>query len=124
MVGGALVWFAGAVLEWQRDLAFTLGVSRSLLPFGDQLGLLRWVQATWFVVIPGIGLFGGLAAAILGGLVGGLLAAAYNRSPRHALVVVELPDDASRAPVDDASRLPVDAESDPSPEERQNDPGV
>ncbi len=37
-VGGAvLAWAAGAVLAWQRELAFTLGVARTLLPFGDQL---------------------------------------------------------------------------------------
>jgi hypothetical protein len=35
----------------------------------------------------------GLLAALIGGLVGALLAAAYNRSPRHASVVVELPED-------------------------------
>ncbi|HEY0444740.1 MAG TPA: hypothetical protein VGC90_10995, partial [Candidatus Limnocylindrales bacterium] len=38
LIGGAVVWFAGAVLDWQRDLAFTFGVARRLLPFGDQLG--------------------------------------------------------------------------------------
>ena len=100
MIGGVVVWFAGAVLDWQRDLAFTLGVARSLLPFGDQAGLLRWVGSTWYLVIPAIGLAGGLAAAILGALVGGLLAAAYNRSPRRALIVVELPEEASHPPAE------------------------
>jgi hypothetical protein len=91
LLGGVLVWFAGAVLDWQRDLAFTFGVARRLLPFGDQLGLLRDVQARWWLVIPGTGLIVGLLGAIVGLLLGGILGAAYNRSPRHALVVVELP---------------------------------
>jgi hypothetical protein len=91
LVGGVLVWFAGAVLDWQRDLAFTFGVARRLLPFGDQLGLLRDIQARWWLVVPGTGLVVGALGASVGLLLGGILAAAYNRSPRHALVVVELP---------------------------------
>jgi hypothetical protein len=33
-----------------------------------------------------------LLSALFIGLIGALLAAAYNRSPRHANVVVELPE--------------------------------
>ena len=91
LLGGVLVWFAGAVLDWQRDLAFTFGVARRLLPFGDQLGLLRDIQARWWLVVPGTGLVVGMLGAVVGLLLGGILGAAYNRSPRHALVVVELP---------------------------------
>jgi hypothetical protein len=91
LLGGVLVWFAGAVLDWQRDLAFTFGVARRLLPFGDQLGLLRDIQARWWLVVPGTGLVVGALGATVGLLLGAILAAAYNRSPRHALVVVELP---------------------------------
>jgi hypothetical protein len=91
LLGGVLVWFAGALLDWQRDLAFTFGVARRLLPFGDQLGLLRDIQARWWLVVPGTGLVVGVLGAIVGLLLGGILGAAYNRSPRHALVVVELP---------------------------------
>ena len=91
ILGGILVWFAGAVLDWQRDLAFTFGVARRLLPFGDQLGLLRDIQARWWLVVPGTGLIVGVLGATVGLLLGAILAAAYNRSPRHALVVVELP---------------------------------
>jgi hypothetical protein len=91
LLGGVLVWFAGAVLDWQRDLAFTFGVARRLLPFGDQLGLLRDIQARWWLVVPGTGLVVGVLGATVGLLLGGILGAAYNRSPRHALVVVELP---------------------------------
>jgi hypothetical protein len=91
VLGGIVVWFAGAVLDWQRDLSFTFGVTRRLLPFGDQLGLLRDIQIRWWLVIIGAALGVAFVAAAFGALLGGILAAAYNRSPRHALVVVELP---------------------------------
>ena len=91
LLGGVLVWFAGAVLDWQRDLAFTFGVARRLLPFGDQLGLLRDIQSRWWIVVPLAGFSVAVLGVFVGGLLGGILGAAYNRSPRHALVVVELP---------------------------------
>lgn len=98
LVGGALLgavfcWFAGAVLDWQRELAITLGVTRSLLPFGDQIPALRWIATNWLLVVPAVAVGCAVVAATLGGFVGGLLAAAYNLSPRHASVVVELPED-------------------------------
>jgi hypothetical protein len=92
VVLGALgVWAAGALLDWQREIAFTLGVTRQLLPFGAQVALLRGLSDGWALAIPLAGLLCGLVGAIFGGLTGGILAAAYNRSPRHATVVVELP---------------------------------
>lgn len=91
LLGAILAWFAGTLLEWQRDLAYTLGVARALLPLGDQVGALRWISSTWYAVIPLTALTVALAAGLIGGLVGSLIAAAYNRSPRHAAVVVELP---------------------------------
>jgi hypothetical protein len=104
LLGGVLVWFAGAVLDWQRDLAFTFGVARRLLPFGDQLGLLRDVQAAWWLVVPGTGLIVGVLGATVGLLLGAILAAAYNRSPRHALVVVELPRQVAPPVIESAAR--------------------
>jgi hypothetical protein len=104
LLGGVLVWFAGAVLDWQRDLAFTFGVARRLLPFGDQLGLLRDVQERWWLVVPGTGLVIGVLGATVGFLLGGILAAAYNRSPRHAMVVVELPRQVAPPVVDPVSQ--------------------
>ena len=98
VLGAILAWSAGSVLEWQRDLGFTLGVARSLLPLGDQVVALRWVSSTWWVVIPVVALAAALVAALTGGLIGALLAAAYNRSPRHAAVVVELPESDEDAP--------------------------
>lgn len=96
VVGGALVWFAGSVLDWQRDLAFTFGVTRQLLPFGDQLGLLRDLETRWWLVIPVVALAVAFVAALVGALLGGIFAAAYNRSPRHALIVVELPSEVTQ----------------------------
>ena len=91
VLGALLAWGAGTVLEWQRDLGFTLGVARNLLPLGDQVAALRWISSTWWLVIPAVAVAVALLAGLIGGLIGALLAAAYNRSPRHAAVVVELP---------------------------------
>ena len=92
VLGAGLAWLAGALLDWQRDLAFTLGVGRNLLPLGDQVGALRWISSTWYLVIPATALVVAMVVALLGALIGALLAAAYNRSPRHAAVVVEMPE--------------------------------
>jgi len=91
VLGAILAWFAGTLLEWQRDLAFTLGVARALLPLGDQVGALRWISSTWYAVIPVTAIIVAVVSGLIGGLIGALIAAAYNRSPRHAAVVVELP---------------------------------
>ncbi len=92
-IGGALLaWTAGTILGWQRDLAFTLGVARALLPFGNEVGALRWMSSNWFLVIPTTAVVFAIVAGLIGGLIGSLLAAVYNRSPRHATVVVEIPD--------------------------------
>jgi hypothetical protein len=102
MLGAVLVWLAGAVLGWQRELGFTLGIARTLLPFGDQIAILRWLSWTWWLVIPAAAVIGAAVSGLVGGLLGGLLAAAYNRSPRHAAVVVELPDEGDqRSDADD-----------------------
>jgi hypothetical protein len=105
VLGAIVVWFAGAVLDWQRDLSFTFGVTRRLLPFGDQLGLLRDIQVRWWLVIIGSALAVAAVAAAFGALLGGILAAAYNRSPRHALVVVELPSRIVAAPAPTADSV-------------------
>jgi len=91
VLGAILAWFAGTLLEWQRDLAFTLGIARALLPLGDQVGALRWISNTWYLVIPVAGVLVAVIAGLIGGLIGAIIAAGYNRSPRHASVVVELP---------------------------------
>jgi hypothetical protein len=107
LLGAVAVWFAGAMLDWQRDLAFTFGVTRRLLPFGDQIGLLRDMQARWWLVIPAIGLAVGALGGMVGSLLGGILGAAYNRSPRHALVIVELPKDVAPGPAPEPAVQPA-----------------
>ena len=107
LLGAVLAWSAGTILSWQRDLAFTLGVARTLLPLGDQVGALRWISSTWYLVIPAAAVVFALIAGLVGGLLAGLLAAAYNRSPRHAAVVVELADRSDEPAVeDDAGATP------------------
>lgn len=92
ILGSLLAWGAGTALGWQRDLAFTLGVARALLPLGDQVAALRWISSNWLLVIPATAIIFAVVAGLVGGLIGALLAAVYNRSPRHATVVVEIPD--------------------------------
>ena len=92
VLGAALAWFAGAILSWQRDLQLTTGVVQTLLPFGSQVPVLERLQSEWFFVIPIAGLLVGLFAAAVGALIGGLVAASYNRSPFGVQVVVEVPD--------------------------------
>lgn len=97
LLGAFLVWLTGAVLSWQRELGFTLGIARTLLPFGDQIAALRWISTTWWLVIPAVAFANAVVSGLVGGLVGSMLAAAYNRSPRHASVVVEVPDEEAEA---------------------------
>jgi hypothetical protein len=92
ILGALVAWTAGTILGWQRDMAFTLGVARALLPLGNQVEALRWISSNWFLVIPATAAVVAVVAGLVGGLIGALLAAAYNRSPRHATVVVEIPD--------------------------------
>jgi hypothetical protein len=112
LLGAFLVWLTGAVLAWQRELGFTLGIARTLLPFGDQIAALRWISTNWWLVIPAVALASAVASGLVGGVIGALLAAAYNRSPRHASVVVEVPDEEAEALEDEPADYPAEAASD------------
>jgi hypothetical protein len=90
LLGAMLTWLAGALLDWQRDLAFTLGIARRLLPFGDQVSLLRSVDAMWYFVIPGVALVLGLVAALFGALLAALIAGVYNRSRQRLTVRIRI----------------------------------
>lgn len=79
LLGALLTWFAGAVLDWHRQLGFTLGVTEQLLPLGEQIGLLQAVSDGWWFVIPLTGLAVGLLAGLIGLLAGAALAELYNR---------------------------------------------
>lgn len=76
---GALVtWFAGAIIEWQAQLGYSLGIAQQLLPLGDQINYLDTISDRWYLVIPGVGLVFGLLGAFMGLLAGGLWAALVN----------------------------------------------
>ncbi len=77
-LGALLSWFAGALVDWQSQLGFSLGIAQQLLPLGDQVRELQTVQDRWFVVIPGTGLLMGLLGACIGVLAGGLWATLVN----------------------------------------------
>ena len=78
VVGALLSWFAGAIVDWQSQLGYSLGVTQQLLPLGDQAGTLETVADRWFLVIPLAGLVVGLFGAFMGVLAAGLWAALVN----------------------------------------------
>lgn len=92
VLGAGMSWFAGAVLAWQLQLSLTLGVTEQLLPFGSQVPLLESARSSWYLVIPATGLLLGIFSGLLASLIGGLVAASYNRSPLGIRVTVEVPE--------------------------------
>jgi hypothetical protein len=90
LLGALLTWFAGAVLDWHRQLGFTLGVTEQLLPLGEQIGLLQAVSDRWWLVIPLAGLAIGLLNALIGLLAGAALSELYNRFGHGIALDVEL----------------------------------
>ncbi|TMC40581.1 MAG: hypothetical protein E6J28_01180 [Chloroflexi bacterium] len=77
-LGALISWFAGALVDWQSQLGFSLGIAQQLLPLGDQVRDLQTVSDRWFLVIPGAGLLVGLLGAFIGLLAGGLWATLVN----------------------------------------------
>jgi hypothetical protein len=91
VLGALVAWFSGAVLDWHRQLGFTLGVTESLLPLGDQIGLLQTLNDLWWLVVPAAGLALGLLNAVVGMLAGGLAAGIFNRFSAGIWLDVEVP---------------------------------
>lgn len=91
MLGALLTWFSGAVLDWHRQLGFTLGVTEDLLPLGEQIGLLQAIGDLWWLVVPGAGLAVGLLNAVIGLLAGGLTVGLFNRLAHGLWLDVEVP---------------------------------
>ena len=77
-LGAILSWIAGALIGWQAQLGFSLGIAQQLLPLGDQAGSLQSISDRWFLVIPAVGLVTGLLGALIGTLAGGLWATMVN----------------------------------------------
>jgi hypothetical protein len=89
VLGALASWFAGALLDWQRQLSFTLGVTEELLPLGEQQGVLQALQSEWWVVVPVCGLIVGVLSALAAGLGTALMAALFNRFGQGTEVSVE-----------------------------------
>ncbi|HXM58388.1 MAG TPA: hypothetical protein VOB72_23510 [Candidatus Dormibacteraeota bacterium] len=79
LLGALLAWFSGAVLDWHRQLGFTLGVTEDLLPLGEQIGVLQTIGDLWWLVVPATGVAVGLLNGLIGLLAGGLMAGMFNR---------------------------------------------
>jgi len=77
-LGALLSWFAGAIVDWQAQLGYSLGVTQQLLPLGDQVNSLETLSDQWFLVIPAVGVTLGLVCAVIGSLAGGLWSALVN----------------------------------------------
>lgn len=90
LLGALLTWFAGSVLDWHRQLGFTLGVTEQLLPLGEQIGPLQAVSDRWWLVVPAVGVVIGLLNGLIGLLAGGAMAALYNRFGHGIPLDVEL----------------------------------
>lgn len=95
LVGALLAWFSGAVLDWHRQLGFTLGVTEELLPLGEQIGLLQAVRDDWWLVVPACGLLVGLLNAIVGTLSAALVAGILNRLHEGIWLEIEVPEAAA-----------------------------
>ena len=89
LLGAVASWFAGALLDWQRQLSFTLGVTEELLPLGEQQGLLQSLQSGWWIVVPVSGLAVGVLSGLAGALGSALMAALFNRFGKGTEVTVE-----------------------------------
>lgn len=114
LLGALAAWLAGALLDWQRQLAFTLGVNEALLPLGEQQGLLQAVQGAWWLVIPGFGLLAGALSALAGGLGTAFMVALFNRLGEGTEVAVDLAQTDEVPELADVSReaRPLPSESD------------
>jgi hypothetical protein len=89
VLGALASWVAGALLDWQRQLSFTLGVTEALLPLGEQVGLLQALQSGWWLVVPVSGLLVGSVGGLAGALGTALMAALFNRFGEGTEVIVE-----------------------------------
>ncbi len=78
VLGAAITFGAGAILDWMRQLSFTTGIDQALLPFGDRVGMLQTLQDDWFLVIPAAAVAFGLLSALIGLLTAAVVSASYG----------------------------------------------
>ncbi|MGH7763998.1 MAG: hypothetical protein ACREOM_06235 [Candidatus Dormibacteraceae bacterium] len=96
LLGALISWFAGAIVDWQAQLGYSLGVTQQLLPLGNQLGSLQSLADGWYYVGPAAALVVGVFGAAMGALAAGLWAALVN--------IGALPIEVKAYPADDGSR--------------------
>lgn len=90
LLGAFVSWVSGAVVYWQRQLGFSLGVSPELLPFGDQGPLLAQLSSHWLLVVPAVGLATAIFWGVVTSLSYGLLVSALNLLGAGASVRLEV----------------------------------
>jgi len=108
VLGALLTWFSGAVIDWHRQLGFTLGVTEELLPLGEQIGLVQAVRDGWWVVVPTAGLLLGALNALVGLLAGAVLTGLFNRLGHGVWLDVEVRPEAGDAGAPIAHLAPPD----------------
>ena len=91
ILGAVLTWFSGAILDWHRQLGFTLGVTEDLLPLGEQVGLLQSIRDLWWLVVPATGIAIGMLNGLIGFLASGLMVGLFNRVARGFWLDVDVP---------------------------------
>jgi hypothetical protein len=89
LLGAAITFGSGAMLDWMRQLSFTTGIDQALLPFGDRIGLLQTLQDNWLIVIPAAGLTFGLLSALIGTLTAAVVSATYGGLVRGLEIELE-----------------------------------
>jgi hypothetical protein len=114
VLGALLAWFSGAVIDWHRQLGFTLGVTEDLLPLGEQIGVLQTVRDLWWLVIPLAGVAIGALNGLIGLLAGGLMAGLFNRFGHGFWLDVEVPAAAAGAEPEPAGERGVAAGARPA----------
>lgn len=98
LLGAFVSWVSGAIVYWQRQLGFTLGVSPELLPFGDQGPLLAQLNSQWPLVVPASGLAMAIFWGIIVSLSYGLLGSALNLLGGGAVIRLDVEvDDEDRS---------------------------
>ncbi len=90
LLGAFVSWASGAIVYWQRQLGFSLGISPELLPFGDQGPLLAQLSNEWPLVVPVAGALMAIFWGVVVSLSYGLLGSALNLVAGGAVLHLEV----------------------------------